>query len=299
MNQPKRHHWVPQFYLRWFATPESANGSNPQVYIFHRDNGEPQLASTRNIAVKNYLYAPLQDKEAKTRDFSLESDLAEFEGIMSRLWPTLANNFVDLGAPTFRKAIALFLATLFLRHPCTRIRQRESRNQLLQMIDGAPKDLNGLPCVSSIQIGADKHLITFDVGTWQAMKDADENDLHRVFVDMIRTEAYDIAEALMRKRWSIVFMDEPLFVTSDNPLFVVDPDMKRDQLLGRNAKIMFPISPTRILCLDDLQEPGNRYYKLSRDQAALYNWFTWVNTDDFMISPRQIDEILVELDALR
>lgn len=299
MSQPKRHHWVPRFYLKGFATPESANGPNAQVYIYHRVTGVPELVSIKNIAVKNYLYAPLNERGGRTRDFSLESELAEFEGVMASIWPALATDFVDLGSLPMRKGISLFLATLFLRHPYTYARQRKSWEQILQLIDSAPKDRSGIPRIESLLIGSQKRRVPFDVAKWRAMKDADENDLHRVFVDMIRTEAIDIAEGLMRKRWSVVFMDEPLIVTSDNPLFVVDPNMKRDQLLGTGASLMFPISPTRVLCCDDLQEPGNRYYKLSVEQAPLYNMFTWVNTDDFMISPRHTDDVLIELEGLR
>jgi len=56
MSQPKRHHWIPQFYLKWFATPETAGAKRPQVYIYHRVSGEPEVVSIQNIAVKKYLY---------------------------------------------------------------------------------------------------------------------------------------------------------------------------------------------------------------------------------------------------
>jgi len=299
MSRPKRHHWIPQFYLKWFATPESANATSPQVYIYHRVAGEPELVSIQNIAVKRYLYAPLNDEGTGVRDFTRERELAELEGFMSRIGPTLACDFVDLASQPFRKGMSLFLATLYLRHPYTFARQRESRQQLLQTIDSAPKDADGTPRIRWLEFGSDKRRIPFDVGQWRAMRDAGKNDEHRLFVDMIRTEAINIAEGLMRKRWSMVFMDEPLIVTSDNPFFVMDPDMKRDQILGPGAKLMFPVSPTRVLCFDELDEPGSRYYKLSGDQAPLYNMMTWVNTDDFMISPRHTDQVLVEIEALR
>jgi len=299
MNPPKRHHWVPQFYLKWFATPESAAGKNPQVNIFHRKTGEPLATSVRNIAVEKYLYAPLADNGPGERDFSREIDLAELDDLLSQIWPTLACGFADLSSQPLRKGISLYLATLFLRHPYSFARQRESRNELIQIIERAPKDRDGLPDLEWIEIGSDKRRVLFDKTQWHTLKNNDYNNEHQFFVDMIRTSAIDISEGLMRKRWSMVFMDEPLIVTSDNPFFVMDPDKKRDQILGPGVKLMFPVSPTRILCFDDLNEPRNQYYNVPSNQAGLYNFMTWVNTDDFLISPRDIDQVLQEIDEMR
>lgn len=33
-SRSKHQHWVPQFYLRYFATPESRATKAPQVWIF-------------------------------------------------------------------------------------------------------------------------------------------------------------------------------------------------------------------------------------------------------------------------
>lgn len=43
MTMPKQQHWVPRFYLRYFATPETAAGDEPQVWILSKDEGEPKL----------------------------------------------------------------------------------------------------------------------------------------------------------------------------------------------------------------------------------------------------------------
>jgi hypothetical protein len=167
---------------------------------------------------------------------------------------------------------------------------------MIDCISRDPKDGNGLPDIERLTIGSER--VGFDKHRWKGFVEAEFNDEHQFFVDMIRAEAVRIAEGLMKKRWSMVFMDEPLFVTSDNPFFVVDQDMKRHQILGKAAKLLFPVSPTRILCLDDLDAPGSQYHKVSADQAGLYNLFTWVNTDDFMISPRNIEHILLEIHAV-
>jgi hypothetical protein len=72
-----------------------------------------------------------------------------------------------------------------------------------------------------------------------------------------------------------------------------------DQILHPNAKVAFPLSPTRLLCVDNLRQPENQYYPLSASKSREYNFLTWVNTDQFMISPRHTDEVIYEIDQAR
>ena len=95
MTTPKRQHWVPQFYLRQFIVPD-ANPKLEQVWIFHRKSGDPKLTGIKNIALEKHLYSPkLADG---SRDPRLEKKLSDLEGTLSKLWPQLANGFVDLGS---------------------------------------------------------------------------------------------------------------------------------------------------------------------------------------------------------
>jgi len=283
MSLSIRQHWIPRFYLRYFATP---NCRNSRVWVLHRKEGGPQLVNIEKIAVKKHLYSQLR-----------EAQLADLEGDLSRLWPQLANDYVDLESRAIRQVISLFLSTLFLRNPQTFALQRESRRKMIDCISRAPKDGNGLPDIESLMIGGDR--ISFDKHRWKSFVEAGPKDEHQSFVHMIRAEAVHIAEGLMKKRWSVVVMDEPLFVTSDNPFFQLHPNMKRHQILGKAAMLMFPLSPTRILWLDDLDASRSQYHKVAADQAGHYNGLTWVNTDNFMISPRSIEDVIREICAAR
>jgi len=294
MSFPKRQHWVPRFYLRHFTVPH-ANDRLEQVWIFHRKEGDPKLTGIDNIAAKKYLYTPKTDDG--TRDARLEKKLASLEGSVSRFWPTLASDFVNLGADGIRKGIALFLSVQFLRHPDRRDSMRELRQRLIDVIEQEPLDRNGNPDISHIQIGS--RVYPVDNSDWHSYRDAGPELDEQLWLDAIEQDAIKHAKMLMAKRWSIVFIDDPLFVTSDYPLYVPQPEMERYQIGGNNAIIMFPISPTRILCMDDLNEPANQYYHLESHQADLYNLLTWVNTGSFMISPRDIYDVLAGIDRVR
>ena len=294
MSTPKRQHWVPRFYLRQFLAPQS-NPKLKQVWIFHRKFGDPQLTGINNIALEKHLYSP--KRPDGTRDPRLEKKLAGLEGTLSKLWPKLANDFVDLGSDAIRKGIALFLSVQFLRHPERRDSAIAFRQRLIEFIEKQPFDSDGLPEIEQIQVRGRTYNI--DKSDWLDYKNASvENDIN-LWRRMIEQDAMNNARMLMKKRWSIVFVDQPLFVTSDYPVYVPEPELERFQIGANNAIILFPISPTRVLCFDDLDEPENQYYKIDNSNADIYNLFTWVNTDDFMISPRPIFDVLSGIDRVR
>lgn len=294
MPFPKRQHWVPRFYLRHF-TVATENTRPGQVWIFHRKEGDPKLTSIDNIAVENYLYTPKLKNGA--RDPRLEGKLANLECALAQLWPRLASDFVDLGAAGVRKGIALFLSVQFLRHPDRRKSMQKIRERLIDFIEQTHQDKDGNPNISHFQIGS--HVYPMDTSDWASYRDANLELDDQLWLNAIEHDAIRYAKMLMAKRWSIVFIDDPLFVTSDFPLFVPEPEMERYQIGGKNAIIMFPISPTRILCMDDLDEPPNQYYHLHNRQSDLYNWLTWVNTESFMISPRNIYDVLAGINRIR
>ena len=294
MTTPKRQHWVPQFYLRQFIVPD-ANPKLEQVWIFHRKSGDPKLTGIKNIALEKHLYSPkLADG---SRDPRLEKKLSDLEGTLSKLWPQLANGFVDLGSKAIRQSIALFLSVQFLRHPDRRDSAIEFRKRLIEFVEQRPLNPEVYPDIQQFQIGS--RVYSIDASDWPNYRDAGDELSIEMWRKMIEQDAILHAKMLMKKRWSIVFIDEPLFVTSDYPIYVPQPELERYQIGGTNAMILFPISPTRILCFDDLDEPANQYYPIANSNADMYNMFTWVNTDSFMISSRNIEGVLAGINRVR
>jgi hypothetical protein len=294
MPLPRRHHWVPQFYLKNFAIPETAGSKCPKVWVFHRERGDELTAAVGNIAVQKDLYAVATPDGG--RDYQMEHELGKLESMISdsRLWEPLSHDFIDLGHLPYRKAIALFLATLFARNPSRRQEQGRFHSRLVRSVEAVPKDSRGNPTVRAVVIG--KQEIPFDPVEWGEYKNQTDADLDRAFVEGIRPNAGFIARELIKKRWSIDFADEPLFVTSTNPLVVLSPELKPFQILGPGSTLMFPISPTRILWLDDLAEPPNQYCRLKERRAAgLYTYGTWANTDQFLVSPRDPMVVMKEM----
>jgi hypothetical protein len=286
-KNPVRQHWVPQFYLRQFIAPDSRPRSE-QVWIIHREAGEPRRTNIKNIAVEKHLYSP--KRPDGSRDPALEAKLCDLEGTLATLWPQLATDFVDLSSTSIRGIIALFLSVQFLRHPERRDSTLETRKRILEMVEKEHVKSQGLPDIQRVQIGQQTYAV--NASDWHNFLSGGDESSVDSWRKMIERDAMRYAQMLLTKRWSIVYTKDPLFVTSDYPLYVVQPNLKRFQVGGKDAMIQFPISPTRILCLDDLQEPENQYYSATESNADFYNLMTWVNTESFLISSRNPDEVM-------
>ncbi len=296
MTQPINQHWVPQFYLKCFSTPETRKTKNPKAWIFSKnsEDGGPSLTNIRNICAKRYLYSPISADGQ--RDWELESKLNGLESLLASIWPSIAEGFIDLQNESIRKSIALFVSVMHLRHPDGLKEATELHHHLVQIIKEAPKKVDGTPEISFVQVNGESH--EFDTSDFQDYYDWSGNDHHRFFVSTIHSEAKFLAKILLKKRWSVIFSDTPVFVTSDRPVEKQHQTKKTFGFGTEGTIISFPLSPTRLLIMDDKHgEPASQYYPLkNNDDAGPFNLLIWRNGSRFMISPRNIDEVLAEID---
>jgi hypothetical protein len=116
MTQPKHQHWVPQFYLRHFATSDSFGSKNAKVWVWDKvaGNSLPAPVSVRNICGQRYLYTP-EDGQGD-RKWELEKFLAVQEDGAARIWPHLLSGQAPLGDDLIRTYLAKFIAVLHLRN---------------------------------------------------------------------------------------------------------------------------------------------------------------------------------------
>jgi hypothetical protein len=268
MSDPKRQHWVPMLYLREFATPETDGENDPDVWLFHKDDGDPFKTSISNVAVQSFFYSTLS--EAAGRDFNAEHKLRDLENAVGPVWKRFAKQFVDLDDTVVRKGIGLFIATLFHRNPQRIDDHVELTNQLTE--PGRSES------VAQPETTRGTH------------KDG--------FVHTLLTESGPTAEELIKKRWAVIVSDAPVFATSDNPVMVLHEDLFLRGLGFFGADILVPISPTRMMILDDRHNEGNHYYKLHIETLGAFHGIVLRYALRFMISSRPSDEILAELNTL-
>lgn len=293
MGKPKRQHWVPQFYLRHFATPETRHSKEPKVWIFSKHVGDPSLTSIKNVAQRRYLYSP-KDADGN-RLWELEEKFADTESLLNWIWPVLAEGFIDPhGDESMRRGLALFISLLHLRHPRRLTETERIHARLVRSYDLCPKDDYGNPDVREMEVNGVWR--PFDASGWPRYKAANAEDKKQMFVDAIRQNAVHSAELLMKKRWSMVFSEDPVFITTDTPVVLLHLTHETFGLSTPGTIVSFPISPTRVLMMDDRHgEPKGQYYRLAEAGPVPANITAWNACDRFMISSRPTDDVCAEM----
>ncbi len=238
------------------------------------------------------MYSPVE--QAGKRNSTLETMLEQLESTCSRFWKPLASGFVELGDEIIRKIIALFVSTMYLRHPDNLKKLPNFHKNMVRLFERISKRSDGTPDVDSIEIDGELHKI--DTSGWHEYCSWDNREHHQFFTDFVRFEAMHLSNLLIKKRWSILFTEKPQFITSDKP---VVKEHATKEIFGFKTKDMivrFPLSQTRLLVMDDMNnEPSNQYYPLNEDNIGAFNYSIWHNASRFMVSGRPIEQVLREI----
>jgi hypothetical protein len=262
------------------------------------DAPEPREFAIKDAAVAKFLYSPR--KEDGSRDFGMEKKLSGLESTLAGLWPSLTTELLPL-TKDVRKVVALFLATLYLRHPARRTAQKDVHATLVHFYESYFDALGEMPPeIQYVDRGKPKTISTSGFEKWTNATDVDH---HRLFVNFLSSESIHLARLLLKKRWSVIFATEPVFVTSDEPVILEGPP-ERTLPAGfgtPGATVTFPISPFRLLRLDDQPGDDGLYYPLKQPtdvpfpSSVIFNCTVWVNAHRFMFSNRPSDQVIREI----
>lgn len=279
----KRCHWVPQSYLKAFA----AEGNGSRIWRYSRNEGEAELKRIDKVAVKYHLYSPLGPDGR--RDDAMEKKLAELENFFGEpVWKSVCTDYPDLSWEPLRKMVALMAAVMWLRTP----RQFEFwKNMHSQFADFFAQ---GETLPDAVYLNHRRVLL--DTSSWPAYRDASEDDIKRSWNEWVGQSA-GVATMFLEMRWAVLVSDDPVFITSDNPVMVGDTIGPHRGLKHPEAMVTFPLSPTRVLVMDNRHsEPDAQYYPLKHDPAST-NMLIWRNAIEHMFSPRNPREVCAEMVA--
>ena len=135
---------------------------------------------------------------------------------------------------------------------------------------------------------------------WLAYRSADEDEIKRMWLHEVGAAAW-LAKMMMGMRWAIEFSETPTFITTDNPVIVLHPSLRFRGFKDPETTVMFPLSPTRVLLMDNRHsEPDGHYYPVN-DCTPIVNGLLWRDAIDRMFSSRHPDYVCAEivLDAER
>jgi hypothetical protein len=282
-QKKKRNHWVPQSYLRHFA----ADADRRKIWVFKRESvDEPELKPINKVATGFYLYAP---RGPNGRDYSFEDKLASLEQMFGgAFWNSVTTDTVDLCDNTVRKALSLLVAVMYLRNPSHLEQMRALHQQMVGFYSQFPE----LP--NAVEIAGKTYEL--DKDSWPSYSNADEDDIKRMWLDNVGSATW-LAELLMSMRWAVLLSEEPVFVTTDNPVVTLHPSLKFRGIKNAETSVVFPLSPTRVLHIDNrMSEPDGQYYPL-RGSAGSLNGLLWRYAINAMFSPRHTDQVCAEICA--
>jgi len=282
MQKMKRNHWVTQAYLRIFA----ADGERREkIWRFGKNAGDPELKPIEKVAVKFYLYAPVTADGS--RDYSFEQKLSDLEQWFGDpLWCKVCNEMVPLQWEPLRKMVSLLASVMFLRNPAQFERTKSMHRQIVDAYSRLPE----LPNAFEHRGKAYR----LDTSKWPEYRSASEDDLKRHWISEIGAAGW-LAKRFLKMRWAVVFSDAPVFVTTDHPVTIVHPSMRFRGLDHPETMVYFPLSPTRLLVMDNRHsEPDANYYPLKADPGS-FNLTLWHNATEYMFSHRHPDLVCSEM----
>ena len=126
-----------------------------------------------------------------------------------------------------------------------------------------------------------------DLATYPAFKAYTDSDLQKLFAEGIKKSAALLAEHLMQRRWAILVSEAPAFVTSDRPVVILHPTILKPGIRTPGAILIIPITPHKLLFLDDHTErQSGLYYGIETDDAVDFSIFVWRKCQRFLCAPR-------------
>jgi hypothetical protein len=257
----RNQHWVPQFYLRYFATPETRDTRHLKIWAFPIKEGEEFVTGIRNVAAERDLYA-FCDSEVDQRLSGLESTLG-------RIWPKLTRDRypIDLG---FKRAVGLFVATLYLRHPSELCRQQQRMSALAQLLESPqsiPQDHSG---VRSFEFEGS----TFEIpaGDFRKFRAMTGRNIKETWGESILEMTGEIAQQLISLPWTVLVSARPAFITTDHPVTLVNSGNKPPAILNSQTTIYLPLSPTRLVLINYKGRNEGSIVQIKNGQEAPFNY---------------------------
>jgi hypothetical protein len=263
MSNPKKQHYVPQFYTREFVDRQTPAGHEPYVWVFSRDGKTKQKRAPKNILWETDLYTFEQDS---SKNYELEKWLSKTESdfaeiVRRKIKPRLP--LTDEEHATLCK----FAATMLQRT----VRQRDNQEHFF---DDLIAQVERLETHHGTEPTASKRLR------------AEKKDIHKIGIVAILSE---IPEILGRMSLAFLCTDGSAarFITSDDPVTLFNPDLQWQRFYGpglaqSGVELTMPVSPEIALCMTWSNLKG--YIRIPRWRIEELNRFTRAHCYEQFIS---------------
>ena len=285
MSNPKRHHFLPEFYLSGFTR-------KGMLSIYDRKKKQYRVQAPRNTAVIGHYYAFL-NKNGEV-DYSVEKMLSQIEG---RAKPVIRKLEHDEGISTEERIdLAIFLGILFARVP-----KAERENE--EIADATIKQLTKhmFPTVEAVTAHLEERGKLGEISPDYFFKFI-HNEEYAVkgnrnwAVEMLLESGPDIGRALAMMDWMVIHAEpRASFITTDSPFgYIVPEEYQRsgEPVLGvASQKITKVIPLTASIALLVGKDGGALgHFECNRDHVDELNVFVATEADRYVLGT---DERLV------
>lgn len=278
MNNPKRHHYLPQFYLKNFC-------KNGFLWVYDRHNNEYRQQTPINTALKKKYYTTTGPDGRSHNE--IEAVLANIEGETKHIIEKInEKKSIDLEEKCI---LAIFIAFLYVRVPEFEMEINELTEKFLKRYNKSiiPNEKKAENIIK------------------QFAKTKDQENLSpKKMLDFVKNENYDIKVPrehslrlmyFLAREFPIIFIQmdwqfwysskSSLFITSDNPFIVISPQNYNGPYgIGtKGAKKLIPLNQKICLVMCDKGDKMiNR--KLSSKEVRSINCLIAMECDRFLIS---------------
>ena len=242
MGKKKRHHYIPQFYLRGFIDP----ANEPYLWVYEKGCAEIKPVSAKDAGLEKDYHSFTNSKGQKDTE-SIENVVQKIEDATARVFERIKNQEELIEEE--RHTLATFLSLMLTRVPNYRRNTEKTMGELLKHI--AMMDASNIDWLRG-------NMDTYEQVTGESLGMSPE-EFQKTILEgdyelstspefSLRMMSVDLSDAFLDKTWFYIkATDRVKFVTSDNPLFYHDPTRKRDSywpegLADENTEVTFPIS---------------------------------------------------------
>ena len=254
MNEPRRHHYVPRFYLEFFASPDDKG--RPVLCVYDKEGGEPrpQAASTTCVECGFYSFENPEGKE----DAELERALSVIESaaapVLKRLGlpgETLVEQDIHI--------LSQFLALLHVRVPRSQAVVSEIISVAIQQyIKGQAGNREKIHRYFQETKGSNSRMSEEEFA--KLLSESDQHFKPVINPKVALREGLStfpkFADILLKMNWCLCRAPEGRnFLTSDSPLCISVRDKDGRMAFGGGlvkptVEVAIPISPSSMLVLN-------------------------------------------------
>jgi len=269
MSEPRKHHYLPQFYLLGFST------DGKSIFQIEKASGKHYPGNIKDIAAIRDFHEI--DGEGAEDPNAVEKRLAKLEGELATDLRDLLNDGIS-NLSALGEVVGL-LSLLRMRVPSVKEHIQESLASTIKMVakemekaGKLPKPPPGLEETLSVDN------LQFTVMNWRCLE---------LMFDMAASP--DILSLLGSMRATLYRLEgEESFVTSDQPVSLFHPSITEDHKFGvgpaiREVEITLPLSSNALLKLD--HESGDHNEVLAtKEEMIEFNRRTMISAQKYVFS---------------